>query len=144
MYVSTYNTYVDPGRLGKADTKKVTSTASKNTTFFEFQTLQSDTLQNALSLPINYLSRYKVISNKQKLYEQQNGTYEKADTKFKKISTFKNAKVAYDENILNFKITYEPKKALNILDRVNTNINALKTQAINIYIDNDNYYKATA
>ena len=144
MYISTYNTYIDPGRLGKTETKKVASTLDKDVSFFELQTLQSDPLKTAVSLPVSYLSRYKVLNNKQKLYDQHNNTYEKADTKFKKISTFKNAKVAYDENVLNFKMAYEPKKALNILDRVNTNINALKAQAINIYIDNDNYYKATA
>jgi len=145
MFVSSYSTYVAPAvaqsnksRKSDDDNYLPASKASDKTL------LQEQATQN--KLPINFISNYKVLNNQQKLNEQklhkQTTQFEKS--KFAKVNVLNSAKVAYQEGATRFTFTQKVKMALGKGESKLPEPTTAKLNAVNTYLENDNYYKVTA
>ena len=153
MFVSSYSAYVNPNSSIKTQ-NELADVSKKTTPSFGSKLLQTVTKNIPLGkeLPLNYISNYKALNNRQRL-EQQDANANFAKTKFTTISSTKNAQVAYSDNSTIFSLLIKPKQTLNQTPKVNANFPVQVQQAneqltrnvmINTYISNDNYYKITA
>jgi len=145
MFVSSYSTYVAPAVAQSNKSRKLDDENYLRASRVSDKTLlQKQVTQN--KLPINFISNYKVLNNQQKLHEQelheQTTQFEKS--KFTKVNVLNSAKVAYQEGATRFTFTQKAKVALgkgwNKLPEPTT----AKLNAVNTYLENDNYYRVTA
>jgi hypothetical protein len=152
MFVSSYNTYINTSSSQKTQREKADlSTESKSSYSEKVLPQTSSTLVANTSLPVNYISNYKVLSNQQRLQDNNTQTQEK--TKFTKINANQSAKEAYTDNTKIFSFLIQPKATLNQTPRVDKKMSPdaqeaqeknLRYTMVNTYIANDNYYKITA
>lgn len=146
MFVSSYNTYIDTSTTKNTHNRRATDAKNPSDSFStKLQTLETSNIVLSKKLPINYISNYKAIYNRQQM-DHQELTQNKAKTTFAKVSAMGNAKVAYEENAKTFSFLLKPKVTLNQTPKElpNTKISSLKQSIVNTYIENDNYYKITA
>jgi hypothetical protein len=163
MFVSSYSTYISPNTSEKSQKTRDISRAEGATKDYKSSVSsvsQQTLVADSTKLPLSYISNYKALSNRQQFDEQLKNTAQttkdtstSAKDRFSKISAMGNAQVSYTENSKMFPIISKPKVTLNQaapLDKKTSKDipqnaqNTLKTQMLNTYIENDNYYKITA
>ena len=139
MFVSSYNTYINTYRTetNKHQNKEGSFSLKKGKTVLTDLPAKYEEVR----LPFNYISHLKVLRNQQKLQEQ---TQQSQKTKFAKVTTLKNAQVAYSENSTMFALLKKPKVPLGRIHSSLPSNAGIKQNALNTYIANDNYYKVTA
>ncbi len=153
MFVSSYNTYIDTNSTQRTQSERKES-AKKPTSSFESQLLQttSKEISNKNKLPLNYISDYKALNNRQKL-ENKELTQNPTKMKFSKINSMSSAHVAYSDNTKMFSLVQKPKQTIDQTPKLDKNLPApaqnmqedfLKDKMISAYIANDNYYRITA
>ncbi len=151
MFVSSYNTYINPNSSDKVQKSREEESKKSSDSFSsKLLTKPAQNLSESSNLPINYVSNYKVLNNQQKLYEE---TQNKSKENFTKINALTNAKDAYSNNSKIFSLLIKPRATLDQTPQVDKRmpVNAQEGKAkslrhamINTYIANDNYYKITA
>ena len=153
MFVSSYNTYVDTTTSTNAQKESAESTNNPSS---KFEIKATPALnQNVIlgkKLPIDYISNYKALNNKQQL--EDNDTAKQASTmKFKKVSSLKNAQLAYGENSKMFSLLIKPKQTINQTPKIDQKMpieaqdakeNIIRNTMVNAYMANDDYYRITA
>jgi hypothetical protein len=154
MFVSSYTTYVDTNSVKRVQNDKQESSKSTKESF------SSKLLQNTLGKPTqtktevapNYISDYKALSTKQQL-SQQEQAQSNVVGKFNKVNAQGNAQVAYTENSKMFSLLAKPKASLDMTPKIDKDLpkealknkeSIMRTQMVNTYISNDNYYQITA
>ena len=140
MFVSSYNTYLSASHIETNRSQKKEGGFSLK----KEKTAPTDLPAKfaEVKLPVSYISEFKVLRNQQKLQEQ---TQQSQKTKFTKVTTLKNAQIAYGENSTIFSLLKKPKVPLGRMQSSYIMSNAsMKQNALNTYIANDNYYKVTA
>ena len=139
MFVSSYNTYINPSHI---ESKKAQNREGKFS-FKKEETTSTDLPEKfaEAKLPISYISDLKVLRNQQRLQEQ---TQQPQKTKFTKVATLQNAQVAYSENSTMFSLLRKPKVPLGAMHHNPVSSRGIQQNALNTYIANDNYYKVTA
>jgi len=154
MFVSSYNTYIATNSSQKIEKERL-ETQKTSSTAFKSKLLKAESKDVVLAntkLPLNYISNYKALNNRQQIQEQ-NLAKSAEKTKFTKINSMTNAKVAYTENSTMFSFLVKPKTTLDQTPRLDTRLptpalegqeNAKKNIMVNTYIANENYYKITA
>ena len=140
MFVSSYNTYIAPSVSQSNKSSKSENAHFKLASKINNKTvLQEQPAQQ--KFPVDFISNYKVLNNQQKLQQQ---TQQFEQSKFSKVNVLNSAKVAYQEGATRFTFTPKVKVALAKTEsKLPTPVNA-KSNAVNIYLANDNYYKVTA
>jgi hypothetical protein len=150
MFVSSYNTYISTNNSNRSEnykSKEVKSDTTFSSELSKFTLLKSYTQTD---LPIDYVSNYKSFSNQQKLYEQMQNFNSQ---ELKKLTTFSDAKVAYEENTKMFPIIKKPTFTLSQTPKIDEKLpldvqeakeKTLRHTMLNTYIANDNYYRITA
>ncbi|EQB39887.1 hypothetical protein M947_04720 [Sulfurimonas hongkongensis] len=152
MFVKSYNTYITTNPTEKSSTEKLEKRVSSSSESFESKPKEHTPLESksTQSLPINYISNYKVLSNKQKM---QKDFEDKETQKFSKINTLNSAKDAYDENSKLFSLFLEPKITQSQTPQIDKTLPSelqvaqerqLRHTMVNTYLANDSYYKITA
>jgi len=146
MYVSSYNSYIPNISSSKTDSKeKKESKEIESSNSFSIEKGRRSSLDEK-NLPVkqNYQTQYN--------YFRDRTSYKEFDT-FDKIKKYNNAKEAYTENARLFSLTQKPKAVIGNItlpDRhlskevQETKAKLTKQKLINIYVENDNYYKVTA
>ncbi|MBT5934180.1 hypothetical protein [Sulfurimonas sp.] len=153
MFVSSYNTYIDTSTTNKAQKEKDES-VNKPSSKFEIKATPTFNQHVILGkkLPIDYISNYKALNNKQQL-EDNDITKQAASMKFKKVSLLKNAQVAYGDNSKMFSLLVKPKQTINQTPKIDQKMpieaqdakeSVIRSTMVNAYIANDNYYRITA
>lgn len=150
MFVSSYSTYIDTNTTRETQSKK-TAQKSYSSVAFDSKILNANTEELLLSkkAPINYISNYKSLYNRQKL-EHKELTQTPTKTNFTKISAMSSAQVAYSENTKMFSLIQKPKLSIDQTPKINEALplkeqeSVLKVKMVNAYIANDNYYRITA
>ncbi len=139
MFVSSYNTYLSASHVETNRSQKKEGSFSLK----KEKTAPTDLPAKfaEVKLPVSYISQFKVLRNQQKLQEQ---TQQSQKTKFTKVTTLKNAQVAYSENSTMFPRLRKPKVPLGHVQSSFVSNASIKQNALNTYIANDNYYKVTA
>ena len=102
---------------------------------------------SSVKIPLNYISNYKTLNNKQLLQQQSENAKNYSQTKFSKINKMNNAQSAYSGSVKLFSLLPKPKIALIQTPKQPQNLqqnSAIKAKIVNTYIENDNYYKITA
>ena len=156
MFVSTYSTYLNTNSVNKTTKEKDTLLPSKPFSLFESENIKStlpssNLLKNSM---VNYLSHNKILSTKQRIYQQleQNST-EANIKKLTNISSKINAPATYAENTKMFPLTLREQLTLKGKEPVDKNLpkdlqelkkSNLKLEMVNTYIANDKYYQLTA
>ena len=153
MFVSSYSTYIDTSAT-KRVTQERDDASKKSSSSFSSKLLQTTPKNVSLekTLPLNYISNYKALHNRQQLQENINSqTPQKM--KFNKISSMSNAQVAYGDNAKMFSLVQKPKQALDQTPKLNKALpreaqtsqeSIMKVAMVNAYISNENYYRITA
>lgn len=153
MFVSSYNTYIDTNTTKRTQNER-SDASKKPSASFESKLLQTTPKDVVLDtkLPLNYISNYKALNNQQKLQEQEL-TKNPAKMKFSKISSMNSAHAAYGDNSKTFSLILKPKQTIDQTPKPDKNLPAqaqeiqgdfMKTQMINAYVSNENYYRITA
>ena len=72
MFISSYNTYISTNSSERTATTKLQKSKEQVASFISHLT-QDEVLEskNSNELPLDYISNYKVFSNKQKLQDQE-------------------------------------------------------------------------
>ncbi|WP_457747317.1 hypothetical protein [Sulfurimonas sp.] len=140
MFVSTYTTYISNTNSQNIKKNSYHTSDIKQHGNKHFSTLNNEKKEPFATLPLNYISQYKSLSNQQKL--QQENQNSQNTNKYTKISTPILASKAYSENSITFSFSYTSQVAL--IGQNSTSHGISTHQAINTYISNDNYYRATA
>ena len=153
MFVSSYSTYIDT-----ATTKRVTQerkdVEKKPSDSFGSKLLETSAKDVSANqkLPINYISNYKSLHNKQQLQEKtlsQNAN----SAKFSKLNSMSSAKVAYTDNSQMFALIQKPKQTIDQTPKISRYLpektqakqeGIMKINMVNTYIANDNYYQITS
>lgn len=157
MFVSSYSTFIDTSATKRIQNDK-NNLEKKPKESFSKQLIETTGKDVILSknLPLNYISNYKAISNKQALEQQIQGRDEqqvRAKIKFTKLSAQSSAQVSYTDNSKIFSLRVPPKLTLDQTPKLNKKlpVEALKTQEgalknlmVNTYVANENYYRITA
>ena len=151
MYVSSFNTYINPESIAKTHGNRV---QEKRNSTESFETkLLSKTVKNvdtSPKFPINYISNYKALNNQQKLQENPQNSEK---TKFLKLEAEAEAKNAYSDNSKLFSLILPPRATLDqtpkIDKRLPQNVQDIKEEnlrhtMVKTYISNENYYRVTA
>lgn len=153
MFVSSYSTYIDTSATKKLQNDKAVEPLKKAESFTSklLQATQQHVLLNS-KIPLNYISNYKALNNRQLLDEQTN-KQSLTKQKFVKLSAMSSSKVSYEENSKMFSFLIKPKGTINQTPALDKNL-SLKAQEsqesfrrvkmVDIYNANDNYYKVTA
>ncbi len=153
MFVSSYSTYIDTSVTKKLQNDKASNPVKKTESFASrlLRTAQKDVLLNS-KIPLDYISNYKALNNKQLLDEQTN----KQNTiklKFSKLSAMSNSKVSYEENSKMFSFVIKPKGTINQTPKLDKNLpveaqksqeSFIRAKMVDIYSANDNYFRVTA
>ncbi|QSZ41134.1 hypothetical protein GJV85_03070 [Sulfurimonas aquatica] len=153
MFVSSYSTYIDTSSSTKAQKEK--SEPLKLSSSFESKLLKNTTPDLVLpskKLPVNYISNYKSLHNRQQ-FEQQSLNIDSSKAQFSKLNSMSGAQVAYAENSKMFSLLQKPKITLNQTPKLDSKLpqeakkgqeSIVRNSMVNTYIENDNYYKITA
>lgn len=153
MFVSSYNTYIANNSNSKTSEQK-SEIVKKPTSSFQSELLKSapkDVITQT-KLPLNYVSNYKALHNRQKL-EGQELNQNPAKMNFSKISSMSSAQIAYSDNTKTFSLIQKPKQTIDQTPKLDKNLpapaqevqeNFLKNKMVNTYIANENYYRVTA
>ena len=153
MFVSSYSTYIDTTATKRINNERK-ELEKKPSDSFSSKLLSSkpETLSNKPQLPLNYVSNYKSLYNRQRL-DQQDLTQTVSKMKFSKISSLSSAQIAYTANSKMFSLIAKPKIALDQTPSIDKKLpkeaqvekeSLLKINMVNAYIANDNYYQITA
>jgi len=154
MYVSSFTTHIDTNAVNKTHNRRQ-SDDKKSSQSFEVLSAKTPNKAPSLAknqLPIDYVSNYKALNNKQ-LLEEQSAFKDAAKTKFTQLNSLSNAHSAYKDNTSIFSFLVKPKATLDQTPRLDrrlppeaakTQKNALASLMVNTYIANENYYKVTA
>jgi len=154
MFVSSYSTYIDTSTTKRVqnerdDTEKKVSKSSYNTKLT--QNINKD-VSSKSDIPLNYISDYKALNNRQKLSEQD-PELSKSTSRFTKLSSMDSASVAYTDNSKIFSLVQKPKQTIDQTPKLDKNLSepaqekqesVIRKQMINTYVSNENYYKITA
>jgi len=154
MFVSSYSMYVDTVATKKVQNSKQESVKKVSDSFDTKLQQTSFTQPESINskLPINYISDYKSLNTKQQL-DLQEELQSGVKTKFTKVNAQTNAKVAYEDNSKMFSFLQKPKATLSLTPRVDKKLpepalkgqeSLMKTEMVNAYIANENYYRITA
>ena len=141
MFVTSYNTYIDTPNTKNIHNRRATDKHNPSDTFSSrLQGVETPTeLIATKKLPVNYISNYKALYNRQQMQHQNN-----AKMRFTKGSAMGNAKVAYEENAHTFSLLIKPKVTLSQTPKELPKANSIRQSVINTYLTNENYYKITA
>jgi len=152
MFVSSYSTYIDTNRTHKSQETQKEERKTEGSSFAKkLNPNPTQINKQSASLPINYVSDYKVLNNQQKLQQSMQNDMQKL--KFSKMKTFDSAKNAYSDNSKIFSLLIKPKATLDQTPRVDKKMpteaqkakeSIMKHKMINTYIANENYYRITA
>jgi len=146
MFVSSYSTYIDATANKKVENKK-SQVSSKPSEHFSSKLLQTTPQSEVIlskKLPLNYISNYKSLYNRQQLQEKDLQT-NPAKIKFSKLSSITNAQASYSENSKMFSLFIKPKTTLDQTPKVEKNQESvMRAKMVNTYIANDKYYNITA
>ena len=139
MFISSYNTYINTNSSDRTATAKLQKSKEQASSFISHLT-QDEVLESKkyTKLPLDYISNYKVFSNKQKL---QNQEQYQDKVEYEKNNAVQNAKTAYTDNSKIFSFFIEPKATQSQTLHVDNNT---RHKAINTYLANDSYYQITA
>ena len=151
MYISSYNTYITANSTNNKE-KVRTEESSKSSLKFS-QKLSSqitEVIDTNSNLPVNYISKYKVLSNQQRLRDE---TFNTQRAKFSKTKALVTSKNAYLEGSKIFPIALKTAITINQTPQIDKKMSKnaqdakeqiMKHKMVNTYIANDNYYKITA
>jgi len=153
MFVSSYSTYIDTATTKRVtpEKKDVEKKASDSFGSKLLETTTKDVTSNK-KLPLNYISDYKALHNKQQLQEKDL-SQSTSTAKFSKLSSISSAKVAYTDNSQMFALIQKPKQTIDQTPKISRYLpektqekqeGIMKTNMVNTYIANDNYYKITS
>jgi len=153
MFVSSYSTYIDTSVTKKIQNDRPIEKVKPTESFASklLQTTQKD-VSFGTKLPINYISNYKALGNRQRL-EQREEKQTNAKSTFSKLSAMSNSKVSYEVNSKMFSFMLKPKGTIDQTPKLDRNLpvkaqekqeSLMKTAMVNAYIANDNYYRITA
>ncbi|MCW8837741.1 MAG: hypothetical protein OQJ77_05465 [Thiovulaceae bacterium] len=147
MFVSSYNTYLSTHTDNKTTKNKQNYSTSK---LFEIN-LNKNEVSNpntTLSSPINYISKYKTLSVKERINSQlKQETAQSNMSKFSSVNSQIKAPMAYAANSTMFSLMIKyPKTAKQIEDNSDRVLKepTLRTKMIDTYMANDKYYQLTA
>jgi len=145
MFVSSYSTFIQTDNLKNQQNKSKKVENGQNSFRLKPKSSVIVNIPENKTLSINYISNYKVLSNKQQIQEQlqnKNTTKTKnTDTKkYKAINTKVNAKTSYDNSAKLFPISRNTHAVLN----QNLGVQKDTKSMVNIYIANDEFYKINA
>ena len=151
MFVSSYNTYITTNNSQRTEKERDDKTKPSQVAFDSKLSKESASeLKGTLNPPINYISEYKVSSNKQKMQEE---VQNKDKAKFTEINSMNSAKVAYEDNSKMFSFLLEPKATQSQTPRISKRLPSdmqiaqeqnMRQTMINAYQENDKYYQITA
>lgn len=153
MFISSYSTYIDTTSTKRTQNERKES-VKKTAKPFVLQATKAPNKNISINntLPLNYISKYKILNNQQELQKQELAN-NPAKMKFTKISSINSAQIAYGENSKMFSLLVKPKPALNQTPKLDKSLpqliqkgqaSAMKAIMVNTYIKNENYYKITA
>jgi len=152
MYVSSYSTFINTSSSDRVQREREEPKREGKSSFASNLVKPSTKLLgNSASLPINYVSNYKVLNNQQKLQQDTQQNMEKM--KFSKIKAFDSAKNPYTDNTKLFSLLIKPSATLDQTPKIDKKMpqNAqeakekfLRNEMINAYVSNDSYYRITA
>jgi len=153
MFVSSYNTYIGTVSAQNTKSQKVESNKESSSIFdLKFTTPTVKSVIPQSKLPIDYISNYKALNNRQ-LLEQKDNSENNSTKKLAKINSINSAKVAYTENTTMFSLLIKPKTTLDQTPKLEKRLplepmkmkeSIAKHVMVNTYIANENYYKITA
>lgn len=154
MFVSAYNTYLNTSSVNKTTKEKDTFIPSKPFSLNDSLKSGFSTSKLHQDTPVNYLSHNKIISTKQRIYQQlEHNSAQKNIEKFTNINSQMHAPATYTENTKMFPLTLREQLTLKSKEPVDKTLpkelqelkeSNLKTLMVNTYIANDKYYKITA
>jgi len=158
MFVSSYRNYIVPNTSDKITKVKSSSENSKKEPFSINlkNNLSAIPLDDKTSLPINYLLSSKTFSNKREVENQLSTFNDKKSNQhleeFSKQTKFQNAVTSYSANSKSFSLYKIPKISLHQTPKLDTRDEKLKGlqekalahKMVNVYSENDKYYKITA
>jgi len=151
MFVSSFTTYTVPNITQKTQSsnsvekeKEYGSRFKDRLSFSQTNESQTELIQQN-KLPLDYVSTPKSLQNQYKLQQQLK---DGEQTKYKKMQNITNAKSEYAQNSSIFPLILKPKpyvvKQHPQASTQELKNPTLKSQMINTYIENENYYKITA
>jgi len=159
MFVSSYSTYIDTN-VTKRTTHDKNEAKKETSDSFASRLLEenSEELINGSKLPLNYISNYKALHNRQQLQEQSNSQEKgslknRSQVKFTKINSMSSAKVAYGDNSKLFSLIPKPKLVIDQTPKINRTLSSqtqakqesiMKTAMVNTYVSNENYFRITS
>ena len=153
MFVSSYSTYIDTNST-KRVTQERRDVQKKSSEPFSSKLLQTTPKNVTLTkeLPLNYISNYKALHNRQQLQEKSSSQNSGA-MKFIKLNSLSSAQVAYGDNSKMFSLIQKPKQTIDQTPKLAKYLSEtaqekqesiMKTKMVNAYISNENYYRITA
>ena len=154
MFVSSYSTYIDTTVASRVNNERK-EVDKKSSDSFNSKLLSATpkTIPTAKQLPLDYVSDYKALYNRQKLDQDKEFGKNVATMKFSKMSSQSAAQVVYTANSKMFSLIPKPKIALDQTPTLSKKLppeaqeagkELLKIDMVNAYIANDNYYRITA
>lgn len=138
MFVSSYNTYINPNTIDKNSKVDAKLPANKNSFKSSLQEISDVKLANISALPINYIKTTQILKNRQKLDDNSPSKELKSA---KSISALNSSKIAYDDNSKMFSLIKKPQIPLA---QTAANNLTLKQSIVNSYIADDRYHKITS
>jgi hypothetical protein len=153
MFVSSYNTYVNANVSDKI--KEKSEEYKKGSASFSEKLLSQPvkTITTSSAFPINYVSEYKALNNRQRLQENTQNDANNKKVEFSKVKAITGAKVAYADNSKIFSLLLKPATTIDLTPKIDRNMPQEAQKAkelimrhtmVNTYLANDNYYKITA
>ena len=144
MYVSSFNTYVQPN--SSKESLKSKFDFSKKGSFENEIQKEIPAKERALkNLPVDYVAKNRNFSSKLEL-QAYNAELKKSTQEFTQRKTAQNAKVAYEENS---KVSFLFQKADVTIGHAPTFDSTIREKnsrslMVNTYLQNDRYYQITA
>ena len=164
MFVSSYNTYVQPDTTQK-NTKVSNSKDSIQSKSFDSVISKTSSFlkTNTINLPIDYISKSQLLHNKLELEFQSQQLKENVDTNLDKTKqSIKNfvepnkmisARNSYESNSKIFSLVRIPHTPLSQTPQIDRSLPkeaqaakeiTVRHSMINTYLENDRYYQITA
>jgi len=154
MFVSSYSTYIDTTTTKRIQNERNDANKKVSKAPFESKLLQdvSKDVNLGKSIPLNYISNYKALNNRQRLSHQEL-EQNKSKMKFTKLSSMDSASIAYSTNTKMFSLIQKPKQTIDQTPKLDRNLpqpaqekqeTFMRTKMINAYVANENYYRITA
>ena len=155
MFVSSYSTYIRTNNTDRISKDRELQ-EKKPSESFASKLSQSNVIEsrNSLNFPINYISNYKALGNKQKLQENLTKDLQNQNIqKFSKQSAQIGAKEAYNSNSRMFSFLIKPSFTLDQTPKIDKKLSQdikniketnMRNTMVNTYLANDKYYQITA